>query len=176
MRYQLNESYSIAPFTEKLLSERYFRWFHDEDVCRHNSHGIFPLTAQQVASFMAKSDTREHLVWAVIHTADGHIGNVSLQRIDLLNRNAEVAIVIGEKKHWGSGVGKLAVRAAIGHGFRALNLHKIYLGTSMDNVAMISIAKFLGMGLEGRRLAHQLRNGKWQDLLDFAIFADDFEI
>jgi RimJ/RimL family protein N-acetyltransferase len=40
---------------------------------------------------------------------------------------------------------------------------------------MVSIAKSIGMSLEGRRAAHHFRDGKWQDFLDFAIFADTLE-
>ncbi len=175
MRYELNESYFVEPFKEININDRYFSWFEDETVCEHNSHGVFPMTPQRTAEFYDRTSRRENLVWSVNHTSDGHIGNVSLQQIDLLNRNAEVAIIIGEKAHWGSGVGKLAVRAALGHGFRFLNLHKIYLGTAAGNIGMVSIAKSLGMRLEGRRVAHRLRDGEWYDIIEFALFSEDFD-
>jgi len=93
------------------------------------------------------------IVWAICHVQDGHIGNVALQNISLINQNAEFAIISGDRRHWGKGVGLLAGKAMLQHGLKKMNLHRIYCGTAATNAGMKKLAFKLGMKEEN--LANQ---------------------
>ena len=108
MIYKLSTNYFVRPLAESDLNGSYPGWFEDQDVCRYNSHGKLFKTSACFKKFLDELNQQDRVVWAICHIEDGHIGNVSLQEISLINRTAEFAILLGDKRHWGKGVGLLA--------------------------------------------------------------------
>jgi RimJ/RimL family protein N-acetyltransferase len=115
------------------------------------------------------------IVWAICHVQDGHIGNVALQNISLINQNAEFAIILGDRRHWGKGVGMLAGKAMLEHGFKKLNLHRIYCGTAATNAGMKKLALKLGMKEEGIRRENLFLDGEWVDAIEYGILRSEFK-
>ncbi|MGB3367510.1 MAG: GNAT family protein [Acidaminobacteraceae bacterium] len=67
------------------------------------------------------------------------------------------------KKHWGNGYVTEAARLVIDYIFNEMNLHKIYSGCNVDNIASENIMKKLGMKKEGHLKSHICHNGMWKD-------------
>jgi ribosomal-protein-alanine N-acetyltransferase len=172
--YQLSDVYYVRPLAEDDLDGPYPSWFEDQDVCRYNSHGKFFMSKAQFAAYVSQAKNPDRLVWAICHTVDGHIGNIGLQDISLINRTAEFAIIIGDKRHWGKGVGLLAGRKLVEHGFAKLNLERIYCGTAATNEGMKRLATALGMRLEGTSRQHLFLEGARIDVLEYGILRDEF--
>jgi RimJ/RimL family protein N-acetyltransferase len=166
---QLNEQYYVRGLCEADVDGSYPSWFEDQEVCAFNSHGKFVRTKDYFRQFIRTLDGQSMFVWAICHVQDGHIGNVALQNISLVNRNAEFAIIMGDRRHWGKGVGLLASKAILEHGFKKLNLHRIYCGTAATNTAMRKLAAALGMQQEGIRPQHLFLDGQWVDVVDFGV-------
>jgi RimJ/RimL family protein N-acetyltransferase len=158
------------------LDDDYLTWLNDAEVCQYNSHHVFPFTRESGEDYIRRvSASRSDLVLAVVlKENDVHIGNISLQRISCVNRNAEFAILFGAKEAWGKGYAKEAARLLLNHGFRELNLHRIYCGTSDDNVPMQRLALALGMVEEGRRRQAMFKNARYVDIVEYGILAADF--
>ncbi len=78
--------------------------------------------------------------------ADGGtlVGMVSLTRIDPIHRHAEFHIVIGERASQNRGLGTAATRAMVRHGFRDLNLHRIYVSILKGNISSIRTCEKAG--------------------------------
>ena len=113
---------------------------------------------------------RDCLVLAVVlRDGDRHIGNISLQSIDPISRSAEFAIVMGDKATWGKGYGEEAGALIVAHGFRALNLHRIYCGTFESNQGMRKLAERLGMREEGRRRDAAFKDGEFVDVIEYGV-------
>lgn len=153
------------------LNDRYTHWFNDAEVCAGNSHHIFPhteaMTYDYIASTMAAPDK---LVLAIIVTkGDKHIGNIALQNINFLHRNAEFTIIIGEKKCWGQGYAREAGDLLVMHGFGTLNLKRIYCGTFAENTAMRELAEYLGMQEEGVRKKAFYKSGKFVNIIEYGM-------
>lgn len=174
MIYQLADGYYVRGLRESDLAGPYVTWFEDQEVCKFNSHGKFCRNAQWYRDFYDRLNREDQLVWAICHDADGHIGNVSLQSISFINRNAEYAILIGNRHHWRKSVGWNASFAIIQHGFEKLNLERIYCGMAAGNLGMQRLALRLGMKEEGRRRKHLFLNGGWQDMVEYGVLRDDF--
>jgi len=81
---------------------------------------------------------------------DTHIGNISFQSINWVNRSAEFAVVIGDTNYWKKGICTTVGQWLFEHGFNKLNLHRIWSGTAAVNTGMIKVFKKLGMKEEGR--------------------------
>ena len=175
MIYQLSKDYFLRSLAAEDLNGPYPSWFEDQEVCRYNSHGKFFKSRSYFETYLSQLDHEDRVVLAICHAADGHIGNVSLQDISLINRTAEFAILLGDKRHWGKGVGSLAGRAIISHGFKKLNLERIHCGTASTNAGMQKLAKALGMALEGTRRQHLFLDGARVDLLEYGILRSEFK-
>ena len=190
--YETDRFY-VRPFQKEDMTEQYRQWFHDPDVTKHNSHGLFPYTKEQMAKFLAQLESSDDLVWAVIvkiqkqinpikhfpnlppkEYEDFHIGNITLQCIHQIYRSAEFACVFGEKDYWGRGYGTEAAKMIFNHGFKRLNLHRIWTGTASTNIGMQKIAEKLGMKKEGVFKEAMFLNGEYVDIIEYGILAKDW--
>lgn len=174
MIYRIGESYYVRALQEDDLSGPYPGWFEDQDVCAYNSHGKFARTAEYFREFYLSLNRANQLVWAICHDVDGHIGNVSLQDISFIDRNAEFAILIGDKRHWGKGVGELASSQLFSHGFKKLNLERIHCGTASTNFGMQKLADKLRMTKEGIRRNQLWLDGAWVDVIEYGILSSEW--
>jgi RimJ/RimL family protein N-acetyltransferase len=110
------------------------------------------------------------VVLAIIHKKEeAHIGNISLQSINWVDRNAEISFVLGEKSFWAKGIMFEAGKLVINHAFNKLNLHRIYCGTSSQNIGMQKLALKLGMLKEGERKESIYKNGKFYSIFEYGI-------
>jgi [ribosomal protein S5]-alanine N-acetyltransferase len=174
MIYRLSDDYYVRALVETDLEGNYPGWFEDQDVCKYNSHAKFFKTKAYFKEYFQALNLEDRIVWAICHRTDGHIGNISLQAISQINRTAEFAIVLGDKRHWGKGVGLLAGRRLLEHGFNKLNLERIYCGTAASNAAMKKLADSMGMMLEGTRRQHLFLDGERVDVLEYGILRSEF--
>ncbi len=154
----------------------YINWLNDSEVCKYNSHRVFPYNEQLAEEYIKNAMVfKDSLVLAIVEKKkNSHIGNISLQDINFISRSAEFAIILGEKEYWGKGMAKEASVLIMMHGFQELNLHRIYCGTASGNVAMQKLANYLGMTEEGRRREAQFKSGEYNDIIEYGVLRDEF--
>jgi RimJ/RimL family protein N-acetyltransferase len=174
MIYKLSKEYYVRPLAEGDLDGAYPSWFENQEVCRYSSHGKFFKTRAYFEGYVNELNREDRVVWAICHADDGHIGNISLQDISLINRTAEFAILLGDTRHWSKGVGLMAGRKLLEHGFNKLNLERIHCGTAATNEGMKKLADTLGMVLEGTRRLHFFLEGSRVDMLEYGILRAEF--
>jgi [ribosomal protein S5]-alanine N-acetyltransferase len=167
----------LRPLTKNDLTPVYLQWLNDEEVTRFNSHATFPNTQEKMeAYYNSLQDNSRNVVLAIIEKAGNkHIGNVSLQQINWISKNAEFAILLGDKEFWGKGVGEEAAMLIVDYGFERLNLHRIYCGTIQGNDGMKKLAKKLFMTEEGLRRQAIFKNGKYLDIIEFGVLREEFK-
>lgn len=155
----------------------YDSWFSDEDVTKYNSHGLFPQSKKDFETYLERCEDDKSLLSFMVIEKEGqkHIGMISLQRIDFINRSAEFAVVIGEKDCWGKGYTTEAAIKLFEHGFMKLGLNRIWSGTSILNKGMIKVFKKLGMKCEGTYCQAQFLNGRFEDIISFAILRSEWD-
>lgn len=168
----------IKPFTEYEMQGPYINWFHDQDITKHNAHGLFPYTKTEQKEFLEFVEKNENIVWAVYLKENTefdsfknshHIGNISLSQINWIDRSAEFACVFGEKQHWGKGYCTEAAQVLFDHGFDKLNLNRIWTGTAATNIGMQKVAEKLGMVKEGVFREGTFLNGKYTDIYVYGL-------
>jgi RimJ/RimL family protein N-acetyltransferase len=95
------------------------------------------------------TDDKSKIVYAVYSLSDNiHIGNISLQRIDKKNNNAEVALLFGETFYWNKGYATEALQLLIEKA-KKMELHRLYFGTHIENIAMQKVGEKLNFQKEG---------------------------
>lgn len=166
----------LRALTEADCDGPYVGWFNDAEVCRHNSHHVFPYRVEDARAYVAHTtQSAKELVLAITLKATGrHIGNIALQNLDPVNRSADFAIIIGEVDCWGKGYAKEASRLLLDHAFQTLNLHRVSCGTSHDNLPMQRLARALGMKREGRRRQVLFKHDHYLDVVEFGVLRSGY--
>lgn len=165
----------------RLLEERdidgpYSMWLNDSEVCQFNSHARFQVGKDELRKYVQETKQSSSMQVFAIVTKRGatHIGNISLQNIDYIDRSAELAIIIGDKRYWGKGIGLEAWKLMMNYGFRVLNLHRLYCGCANKNLGMKRIAEKSGMKPEGCRRDAFFKYGEYDDILEFGILENEY--
>ena len=158
-------------------ASNYYLWFADEKVTRYNSHGLFPQNKKEFDTYMERCENDKSLLCFMIFLKkeERHIGMISLQSINYINRSAEFAVVIGETDCWGKGYTTEAAIKLFDHGFMKLGLNRIWSGTSILNRGMIQVFKKLGMKYEGQFKKAQFLNGQFEDIMEYAILRGEWD-
>lgn len=111
---------------------------------------------------------------SIVDETDMILGLVSLVSIDYISRSAVFNIMIGDKKNQGKGIGTFAVKEILNHAFNNLNLQRVELGVLEDNKMAIHLYEKCGFKFEGRKRRARYKNGKFVDLLMYAILKEEF--
>ena len=158
------------------LQTNYFQWFNDQTIGTYTRHACFPNSMEKMREYYQKAIKNDDLlVLAIIYIPDNiHVGNVSLQNIDWINRCAEFAIIIGEQKYAGRGIATEAGKLIINHGFERLNLNRIWLGVHEANKAAIKAYKKIGFEEEGRFRQRFFQNEKFYDDIIMSILREEW--
>jgi RimJ/RimL family protein N-acetyltransferase len=160
--------------------ERCQRWFNDPDV-RQFLDSVRPLSQEAERAFLEKavgkaSGPDADLIMAIVLKKDDrHIGNAGLHRINLVDRNAEFGIVIGEKDFWQKGYGTEATRLLVEHGFNTLNLHRIYLRVHDDNPRGMAAYEKVGFCREGVWRQALYRHGSYHDVIFMGLLREELK-
>ncbi len=125
---------------EKRLDDAWkdYLWKRDPELARLDA--TMPLDmpfSMYLLSYAEELDRRADGKGRVlaVETLEGkHIGNCCYYNLDLLRREAEVGILIGDHGYWDSGYGTDAVTALVDYVFRRERLKKVYLHTLVWNV------------------------------------------
>jgi ribosomal-protein-alanine N-acetyltransferase len=167
----------LRALTKNDLNEDYVSWLNDAEVCEFNSHARFPYTTEKMEGYYEKIQQSNaiNVVLAIVDKQTGiHVGNISLQNINWIDRNAEYAILLGNKSFWKKGIAGEASFLICEYGFTRLNLHRIYCGTSAKNTGMKKLAVKMGMKEEGRREEAMFKNGEFVDIVEYGILKKNF--
>jgi len=161
----------LRPLVVADIEGNYRHWFNDPEVVRHNSHGRFPMTPERLVKYVTDSELNPSLLVLAVELREGgvHVGNISLQGINWIDRNAEIAFILGELAYQGRGIMLRAGRLVIAHAFGALNLHRVHCGTLATNIGMQRLAEKLGMTEEGRRRDMVFKDGSYIDVIEYGV-------
>jgi len=104
-------------------------------------------------------------LWAIEFNSNGrHVGNLSAT-IDVPNRVAELALLVGERKLWGQGIGADAWNTAVEFLLGPAGLRKVVAGTMEANTGMLRVMERSRMVVEGRISGYFELDGRPVDLI-----------
>lgn len=172
-----NELVVLRPLKEEDVSGGYRNWLNDPEACAFNNWHRFPQSEESLIDFIrsSRAGSNRALVLAIeTRESPRHVGNISLQSIDWISRQAEFAILIGDVEAHGKGIGHAAASLIIHHGFSSLNLHRIHCGTSSANTGMQRLALKLGFAQEGCRREALFKDGQFMDVIEYGLLANEW--
>lgn len=153
-------------------------WMKDESVTAHLQADFANFSEERIANFiksgMEQTFESDNLHYAIVDEKDEYMGSISLKNINRKDKNAEYAIVTRSVAH-GKGYAKEATKDILALGFKELNLEKIYLYVSVNNVVANKFYKKCGFVEEGIFRKHMMINGTLEDLRWFSVLREEFE-
>jgi RimJ/RimL family protein N-acetyltransferase len=149
-----------------------FAIFSDPGVTRYWSSAPWTDIAEAEASIGAALDnyrTGEGLRLGVVLAATGEmIGNVTLHHFSDQNRRCELGYALASA-HWGKGYAREALRAALGYGFRVLDLNRIEADIDPRNAASGRVLEALGFRKEGYMPQRWIVQGETADTAFYGL-------
>jgi RimJ/RimL family protein N-acetyltransferase len=112
--------------------------------------------------------------YAWIIEAGSLIGEIRLDRVDLRDRRAGLAIGIEDASQLGKGLGSEAIALALGYAFNDLKLHRVSVRVVDYNLRAIRAYQKCGFVIEGREREAALVDGAWHDDVMMAILDREY--
>jgi len=155
-----------------------YDWFNDKDII------------DRIVGFRVRVSLEEALDWCVRASRENDddikwiiepneepskpIGFVGLYNVDLINENAEIAIIIGDKNFWGRGIGEKSLRLVCDFAFKYLGLKLISAQILSDNEPSLSLFRKVGFKEEGLLKSRIYRNGIWHDIVLMRLILEEW--
>jgi RimJ/RimL family protein N-acetyltransferase len=132
---------------------------------------IQPMTRDDATATVQALIAHPH-AWMIEH--EQVIGTIRLDRVDLRDRRASMAIGILDRDSLGQGLGTEANRLVLGYAFRELKLHRISVRVLAFNARAIRSYAKCGFTVEGREREAACVDGTWHDDLIMGILEHEF--
>ncbi len=154
----------------------YFKWLNDLSLDQFTNRSDFPHSIADLRKYVEKSrGVRDFVLLGIFDkSTDRHIGNITLQDFDWVNRRAFIGYLLGDHEFSGKGFATEAVLMMMYYGFNRLNLERIHTTIAEQNIGSLKVAEKTGLITEGRMRKHLLRNGRWSDLLVVGALRDEW--
>ena len=163
---------------DDVLKTNWYNWFNDEETTKYMQKHYFPNTKQdQLIYFNNNIQGSKTKLQLGICRKDSPklLGCISLEEIDFLNRKAEISTIMGENEGRNIEVIIEAYQLIINHGFRSLNLNRIYTGTISKEFSTLMVRVF-GFTLEGTKRQDVFKNGKYNDVFIHSLLKQEYDL
>jgi RimJ/RimL family protein N-acetyltransferase len=121
-------------------------------------------------------DLAQHPYAWVIEARGSFLGEIRLDRFDLRDRRASLAIGIFDPMALGQGLGTEAITLLLHHAFNEMRLHRIAVRVLAFNVRAIRAYKKCGFAIEGREREAAFVNGIWLDDVMMGLIDREFQM
>lgn len=154
------------------------QWYQDEEFMQlMDASPAFPRTEEELKEWYIKKHKEYGDYLFSVRTIESGdlIGFVALDSIDWTNRNAWLALGIGDKANWNKRYGQEMLVLALGFAFNELNLNRIQLSVFENNKRAIAAYEKCGFQHEGAHREYLQRNGKTEDMLLFGVLRREWK-
>lgn len=168
------ERLTLRAHADDHINARYAGWLNDPETMALSRQRLATHTVESCRTFVNSFDGTPNYLWAIERNGDSaqHIGNIRAN-IDTNHNTADVAILIGERSCWGTGIGSEAWQAVCEWLLADGGIRKVYAGTTSINKGMLGIMRKAGMVDDGVRARHYEIDGQEVDVIYAALFRDN---
>jgi ribosomal-protein-alanine N-acetyltransferase len=174
----VGRSIFLSPPTYEDASEGpWYSWFNDPEATRFTSHGQVVNTREdQIIFYENTIGDESRRVFAICDRESGEmVGVTSLQDIDLENRTAEIAIMIGNSRFRGQGVSLETWGLLAQYGFQNLQIDKLVAGSHEKLRRWVESLSAIGFQIESEQLNYFLDDDPPAGVIWYACHRTKFE-
>ncbi len=144
--------------------KEFFGW-HDDSSIREKIGGVFPFSENTFKRIcQSYNELNPSDIWFALCDEEMLIGIAGLHNIKYIQGNAELAILIGEKKERNKGKGSQILKLIEKYAFGTLNLHRLYAYVYGDNVEALLFFKRCLWKHEGTMKDASFWNYRFRDI------------
>lgn len=157
-----------------------FKCKNDEKLNSMIVGDYHPFTREEAEKWVhgCMGEHETYKFWAICTNDDEKriVGWISLSQIDKKNKSAcQHGLVIGDKEYQDGTTMFEAMCLSLEYVFNYLKFHRIYGSCFSDHSVSPHLMNALGYNLEGREKDAFYKNGRYHDVLDYALLEDDYE-
>lgn len=163
---------------EKEDIEKTIIWHNQEDIKDLYAGHPFPVNIEQEKKWYDKIllSNFPTTVFGIEKMEDKKlIGITILKDINLIHRESEFAIYIGDKEERGKGYSRVATLLTLKFGFYSLGLNRIFLKVLEENTPAIKLYEKCNFTKEGVLRETIYKNNKFKNELIMSVLKSEFE-
>lgn len=148
-------------------------WRNNPEVNRYLAN-VVKTETEAKSWFIRLKSSSKNLLQGIVYQGQ-LIGYCMVEGIDEPNQKCEVGVIIGEKRHWGKGIGKSVVNDLLSYCFVNLKFHRVLAVIADGNERSKQLFKGLGFKYEGTSREAYLIDGKYTNLLCFSLLEQEYK-
>ena len=167
----------FKPLTNEHLTP-FYTWLKDDYVIKYSLTLFQQLsTEEEISKWYSEllKDSKNYTTGIFLKESEVFIGYTGICNISKVNRSGEFFIFIGDKSHWGKGIGTQVTKDILEFEFQELNLNRIMLTVSAPNIGGIRAYENAGFKKEGIMRNACFRDGQFHDKIIMSILRDEWE-
>ena len=165
-----SERLTLSIFDAEDITAEYIGWLNDPIVLRFSNQRFRQHDRTSCEAYLHSFERSENLFYSIRLAGSGRlIGTMTAYRISH-HGTGDMGLLIGDRAHWGRGLGLEAWSLLMQHLFNDHSLRKITGGAVAANAGMISIMQRSGMHHEATKVEQEIIEGRPQDVMYFAKF------
>lgn len=156
-------------------AEVFTEWLNDFETTDYIGRSCMLFTLEAEKKYLEDNANAEATFSIIDMKKDKMIGVVGIENINHIKRIGTLGVFIGDKAYRENGYGTEAIRLVLDYGFNYLNLNNIKLDVLEFNKRAIACYKKCGFKEYGRRRQSEFLNGKYYDIIEMDILAEEFK-
>lgn len=149
-------------------------WRNTKGIREYNNQFVLLNMIQQKEWFeQINAKDSDRIMFMVTNKKNKPIGVCGLIHINKADKNADVAIILGERKLHGKGLGSEILSILLKYGFNQLKLHRIGAEIFSYNTISVKLFKKLAFRHEATLRDALWRMGKWWNLYTFSLLKNE---
>lgn len=148
-------------------------WMHDSSVTEFLRNNFSEIDEEKAKKFIDSSISNTCVNYAIVDDSNEYMGTVSLKNIDNENKKAEYAICM-RNKAMGKGLSRFATDEILRIAFEDLDLNKVYLYVSKDNIRANKFYQKYNFILEGEFKEDMFIKGEFKDINWYRILKREY--
>jgi len=172
----------LGPIDHEKDPEVIARWTHDPLFAVVVSEAARPLSTEAVKKMLEKvekkmEETRNLFHFTLRARAEEKrlVGVAKLHRLDFHSGTGNLALGIGDVNDRRHGFGSDALHLLLRFAFGELNLHRIGVWPTADNIPMMHMVEKAGFEEEARRREASFHNGEYWDVVHMGLLREKWE-
>ncbi|WP_372426837.1 GNAT family N-acetyltransferase [Salinarimonas chemoclinalis] len=162
----------LVPFRDEDVTPAYLGWLADPEVVRFSNQRFRTHDADSCRRYLASFAGTDNLFLSIRRDPQGDAIGTMTAYVQRPHGTADIGIMVGARAAWGRGYGQAAWDALLARLLADPRIRKVTGGTLSCNRAMVRIMERAGMTHEATRRAQEIVEGRPEDVVHYARFAD----